>query len=141
VLSNQPVLSQHSVNTDRIPIASKGMSHTEGGWPANIDPTEPVDIQRYEKNLYRDTTLGFSVATREMVQTSSSCIRQNNEIDLFEEYFHGEEPQVSSETINNKTLMIFKDPNSFKRSATSIKWHPDVSELRLGVTYAMLRFQ
>jgi dynein intermediate chain 2 len=60
-----------------------------------------------------------------MVQTSSSCIRQNNEIDLFEEYFHGEEPQVSSETISNKTLMIFKDPNTFKRSATSMKWHPD----------------
>lgn len=66
------------------------MSHKEGGWPANIDPTEQVDVQRYEKNLYRDTTLGFSQATREMVQSASSCIRQNNEIDMFEEYFVGE---------------------------------------------------
>ena len=68
------------------------MAHTEGGWPESIDPTEPVDVQRYEKNLYRDTSLGFSYATREMVSSASSCIRQNNEIDLFEEYFHDEEP-------------------------------------------------
>ena len=37
--------------------------------------------------------------------------------------------------------MIFKDPNQIKRSATSITWHPEVSEMRVGVTYSMLRFQ
>lgn len=37
--------------------------------------------------------------------------------------------------------MIFKDPSVFKRAATSINWHPDVTEQRVGVTYAMLRFQ
>lgn len=117
------------------------MAHKEGGWPANIDPTEAVDVQRYEKNLYRDTTLGFSNATREMCNSASNSIRQNNEIDLFEEYFKGEEAQHLSENITTKTLMIFKDPNTFKRSATSITWHPETSELRMGVTYAMLRFQ
>ena len=38
-------------------------------------------------------------------------------------------------------MMIFKDPSTFKRAATSIHWHPDATELRVGVTYAMLRFQ
>jgi dynein intermediate chain 2, axonemal len=37
--------------------------------------------------------------------------------------------------------MIFKDPNQIKRAATKIAWHPDQSEMRVGVTYAMLRFQ
>jgi len=37
-------------------------------------------------------------------------------------------------------MMIFKDPNQIKRSATSIAWHPDNAEMRVGVTYAMLRF-
>ena len=101
------------------------MAHKQGGWPESIDPTEQVDVQRYEKNLYRDTTLGFSQATKEMVHSASSCIRQNNEIDLFEEYFHGEQAQHLSETITTKTLMIFKDPNDFKRSATSLTWHPE----------------
>jgi len=141
VLNNLPVLSQHSVNTEKTPISSKGMSHQEGGWPASIDPTELVDVQRYEKNLYRDTSLGFSHATREMVTGASNCIRQNNEIDLFEEYFSGEQPQILSENISMKTQMILKDPNNFKRSATNLTWHPDPTELRIGVSYAMLRFQ
>jgi dynein intermediate chain 2 len=76
-----------------------------------------------------------------MVQAASNSFRQNNQIDLFEEYFLGEQAQHLSENINTKTLMIFKDPNTFKRSATSLTWHPEQSELRLGVTYAMLRFQ
>ena len=46
-----------------------------------------------------------------------------------------------SENISTKTLMIFKDPNQIKRAATKIAWHPDQSEMRVGVTYAMLRFQ
>ena len=36
--------------------------------------------------------------------------------------------------------MIMKDPNSKKRAVTNIKWHPETSELRVGATYAMLRF-
>jgi dynein intermediate chain 2, axonemal len=91
--------------------------------------------------MYRDATLGFSTATKEMVQGATNCIKQNNIIDLFEEYFAGEQPEHLSESITTKTLMIFKDPNNVKRSATSITWHPETAEMRVGVTYSMLRFQ
>jgi dynein intermediate chain 2 len=61
---------------------------------------------------------------------------------LFEEYFEGETPEHLSETISTKTVMIFKDPNPVKRAVTKIAWHPDTSsDLRIGVSYAMLRFQ
>lgn len=46
-----------------------------------------------------------------------------------------------SEPISTKTIMIFKDPNSIKRSVTKIAWHPETTELRVGTTYAQLRFQ
>lgn len=72
---------------------------------------------------------------------ATKSILQNNEIDLFEEYFAGEQPENLSENITTKTLMIFKDPNQIKRAATKIAWHPETSEMRIGVTYAMLRFQ
>ena len=29
-------MSEHSVNTDRFEVASSGMSHSEGGWPALV---------------------------------------------------------------------------------------------------------
>jgi len=71
---------------------------------------------------------------------ATKCILQNNEIDLFEEYFLGEEPEHLSESLTTKTLMIFKDPNQIKRAATKIVWHPETHEMRVGVTYAMMRF-
>lgn len=38
--------------------------------------------------------------------------------------------------------MIFKDPNPIRRAVTKINWHPEAtSDLRIGVSYAMLRFQ
>ena len=60
-----------------------------------------------------------------MTQQAANCILQNNEIDLFEEYFAGEQPEILSENVSTKTMMIFKDPSQFKRAATSIHWHPD----------------
>ena len=79
---------------------------------------------------------------RELVTESEKCIRQNNEIDLFEEYFAGEQPDHQAEQISTKTLMLFKDPNPIKRAVTKITWHPDVSsDLRVAVSYAILRFQ
>jgi dynein intermediate chain 2 len=75
ILSNIPNLTAHGVNTDRIPTAGKGMKHQEGGWPGDVDPTEPNDIARYDKKMYRDTTLGFSTATRFMSQASIKCIQ------------------------------------------------------------------
>ena len=81
----------------------------------------------------------FSQASRELVQGATRCIEQNNEIDLFEEYFQGEDPEFMSEPITTKTVMIFKDPNMVKRSVTKIAWHPEASELRVGAAYAQLR--
>ena len=68
-------------------------------------------------------------------------MKQNNQLDLFEEYFEGEEPEFMSEPISTKTVMIFKDPNKIKRSVTKIAWHPEQAELRVGVAYSVLRFQ
>lgn len=112
------------------------------GWPKETDPDEPNDVAKYYKKMMRDPTLGYATATRDLVNNAEKSIKQNNEINLFEEYFHGEQPEHLSETINTKTVMIFKDPNEIKRAATKIVWHPDAStDLRIGVSYAQLRFQ
>ena len=46
-----------------------------------------------------------------------------------------------SEPISTKTVMIFKDPNKIKRSVTRVAWHPETTELRVGVAYATMAFQ
>lgn len=91
--------------------------------------------------MHRDPALGYAQATKDLVAGAQKCIRQNYQIDLFEEYFSGEQPEHLSENISTKTVMIFKDPNPIKRAVTKISWHPEATtDLRVGVSYAMLRF-
>ena len=117
------------------------MTHKVGGWPKEYDYQEPNEVNKYMRKLTKEPTLCFSQATKELCLGATRCVEQNNEIDLFEEYFHGEDPEFMSEPISTKTVMIFKDPNVVKRSVTKIAWHPEASEMRVGTAYAQLRFQ
>jgi dynein intermediate chain 2 len=82
------------------------MSHKEGGWSTLYDPTDPNDRAKWKKKIDKDQT--FALAVRDLVRIVSQCIDQNNQIDLFEEYFVGEEPEHFVENITTKTLMLFK---------------------------------
>ena len=124
-----------------MPTNHRGMRHTEGGWAENIDPTEANDRTKYMKKLDREPAYGFTPAVKETVAGAIKTHSQNNQIDLYEEFFTGEQPDHLSETISLKTLMIFKDPNNMKRAITKIKWHSDNSDVRVAVSYASLRFQ
>jgi dynein intermediate chain 2 len=115
-MDNVATYSQHSMNTDRVATKDQGMLHDEGGWPKGCDPEDDVSVARYKKKMSKEPT--YKEAARELTRTSERCIRQNNEIDLFEEYFVGEGAERMSEDISTKTLMIFKDPNQIKRSVT-----------------------
>ena len=117
------------------------MTHSVGGWPKEYDYQEQNEVNKYMRKLTKEPAMCFGQATRELVQGATRCIEQNNEIDLFEEYFSGEDPEFMSEPITTKTVMIFKDPNVVKRSVTKIAWHPEPNELRVGTAYAQLRFQ
>ena len=118
------------------------MKHTVGGWPKEYDYTEPGDVLKYNKRLTRDPSLVYAQSTGSLCQGAQKCMRQNNQIDLFEEYFEGEVAEHQSENINVKTVMIFKDPNPVKRAVTKLTWHPDSSsEVRIAASYAVLRFQ
>lgn len=47
-------------------------------------------------------------AVKDLTQTIEKCIEQNNQIDLFEEYFVDEISEHLTENISTKTLMLFK---------------------------------
>lgn len=106
-MNNIPKYSEHIVNTERVANADKAMYHTEGGWPAGIDPTEPVETNRWRKKVEREVP--FMTAVKDLTQTVEKCIEQNNQIDLFEEYFVDEVSEHLTENITTKTLMLFKD--------------------------------
>ena len=138
-LDNVPSLSMHAVNTDRVVTSSKGMKHQEGGWPRDIDCTETHDTSKWRIKQHKDPLV--AAAVKELAGLTERAMKQNKQIDMFEEYFLGETADHSAENLSAKTLMLFKDPNDIKRGITKIAWHPEGPGNRLAVAYSNLRFQ
>lgn len=70
-------------------------------------------------------------------------IKQNNAIDIYEEYFQGkaataEEPTI--ETPSAKTVNVYRDPCEQKRSISNICWMPENGH-KVAVAYSSLDFQ
>ena len=76
------------------------------GWPIYIDPTESVETLRWRKKVEREVP--FTTAVKDLAVIVEKCIEQNNQIDLFEEYFINEESEHLTENITTKTLLLFK---------------------------------
>lgn len=49
-----PEMSEHDANTVAVILASKAMSHVEGGWPKDVDYTEAEHTIRYRKKVEKD---------------------------------------------------------------------------------------
>ena len=49
MLDTAPDMSEHEANTERLIVQSTSMKHSEGGWPKDVDSTEPTDVNRYRK--------------------------------------------------------------------------------------------
>ena len=118
--------------------SASSIRHAEGGWPKDVDPTEPADVQRYRKKAEKDDD--YKANMKALGPIISRCMRQNNTIDIYEEYFSGEDRDWSSEPPSAKGLAVFRDPNEIKRTATSIDWHPE-GPTKIAVSYSILNFQ
>jgi len=130
-------MAEHEVNTDSVVHRSQGLKHAEGGWPENVDGTEAEQVERYLKKANKDAKikstmvhLGFVVDT---------CLKQNNTVDIYEEYFKGEEVDHSAEPPSARGLAVFRDPNATKRTACRINWHPEGT--KIAVAYSVQQFQ
>ena len=70
------------------------------------------------------------------------CMKQNNTVNIYEEYFQEKETDHCSEPPFAKGLAVFRDPSQLTRSTTSVNWHPEGSNNgKLAVSYAVLNFQ
>jgi len=137
-LDNIPQLSEHSVNTARVQTRSRAMLHAEGGWPKEVDYTEAQDTMKFIKRLDKDPS--FMTTVKQLTKNTIPCLEQNNTIDLYEHYFHQEEPEHMPENLSMRTVGLFKDPADEKRSVTKIGWHPE-GPTKIVASYANLRFQ
>jgi dynein intermediate chain 2 len=130
-------LSAHSVNTSVVKTKTLSLQHREGGWPKDIDPTEKQDVGRFRKKAEKDDD--YKATVKSLGPVIERAAMQNNTIDIYEEYFDGAWIDHSSEPPSAKGLAVFRDPESVKRTASSIDWQPESN--KLAVTYSVLTFQ
>ena len=120
------IRSEHEVNTERVVIKNSSMRHVEGGWAKEIDFTEQSDTSRFRKKAEKDED--YKTAVHSLGPIVTRCLKQNNTVNIYEEYFLGSNIDHSSEPPNAKGLAVFKDPmasGDIKRTVSSISWHPD----------------
>lgn len=139
VCGNVPEMSMHSVNTEKVFTESRGQTHTEGGWPKEIDASEPQDTSKWRKRLDKDPQ--FNVAVSALCKDLKQVLSQNTAVDVFEEYYVGEEAEPEMHSLQSSTCALYKDNfRGLRRSASRISWHPDGGS-RFLVSYSCLNFQ
>ncbi|NXL39807.1 DNAI2 protein, partial [Glaucidium brasilianum] len=146
-------MSEHEVNTERVEVESRGVNHVEGGWPKDINPQEVEQTLRFRKKVEKDENYINSIM--HLGALMEHCVKQNNAINIYEEYFGEEEmAEVEDEPPFAKTINVIRyqltsffdvllskrDPNVTKRTATHLSWHPDTCK-KLAVAYSSLEFQ
>ena len=100
-------------------------------------PLERQYINKHNKKIEREES--FKRSVNELCQTMEKCIFQNNQIDLFEEYFQNEQSEHIVESLSSKTLMLFKNDSEIcKCSVSKISWYPEGPQ-KLAVSYEIMR--
>eukprot|EP00658_Telonema_sp_P-2_P008706 TRINITY_DN13293_c0_g1_i1.p1 TRINITY_DN13293_c0_g1~~TRINITY_DN13293_c0_g1_i1.p1 ORF type:complete len:570 (+),score=149.52 TRINITY_DN13293_c0_g1_i1:224-1933(+) len=133
-----PVASKGGSNTARFVLENRQMAHTEGGWPEGLDCTDTEQTARFRKRVEKEEEYVNAVKT--MATTVEHCLKQNNAVDIYEEYFAGTKVEHSTEPPSARNLTVFKDPQKIKRTTTRISWNPDGGK-KLACAYSSLQFQ
>ncbi|XP_012384708.2 dynein axonemal intermediate chain 2 isoform X1 [Dasypus novemcinctus] len=132
-------MSEHEANTERFEMETRGVNHVEGGWPKDVNPLELEQTIRFRKKVEKDEN--YINAIMQLGSIMEHCIKQNNAIDIYQEYFDDKDAvEVTEEAPSAKTINVFRDPQEIKRAATHLSWHPDDNR-KLAVAYSCLDFQ
>ena len=74
-------------------------------------------------------------------QNAEQCIKQNNAIDIYEDYFENTDDATQCEKPEAKTVHVFRDPaGSYKRPISAVSWCPDGGS-KIAIAYCNLEFQ
>ena len=131
-------VSEHECNTELVKTRAQGMQHVEGGWPDNIDATEPEQVDRYLKKQSKEAK--FKASVKELGRVVEESVRQNNTLDIYERYFEDAEAlTLASEPPSMRAVAMFRDPSAVKRSVTAVNWNADGT--MVAAAYSVLRFQ
>lgn len=126
------------VNTERATFESRGINHTEGGWPKDVNLADPEQTTRYRRKIEKDELYISQVMG--LTKPMEHCIYQNNAVNIYETFFEDLEPAPLLDPCSSRTLNVYRDPCARKRPVTHLSWSPD-GGTKLAVSYCDTLFQ
>lgn len=83
-IQNVPTYSIAATNTDRLDARQRGMRHTEGGWPNNVDVEDVESRAKHLRRLEREE--GYLQEMQALFRKANPFLRLNAALDIFETY-------------------------------------------------------
>ncbi|CAF5190570.1 unnamed protein product, partial [Rotaria magnacalcarata] len=115
-------LSEHEVNSIRCSTESKGINHTEGGWPKDVNIQEQDQINRFRKKIEKDEF--YLNSLYRLIRDLEMDIKQNNAIDIHQTYFQKKFDDYD-EPFTVKTTNLYSYNSNINQMANHISWQPD----------------
>ncbi|CRK89583.1 CLUMA_CG003276, isoform A [Clunio marinus] len=136
-LSKQYAFSE--ANTMSATFDKKGMFHTEGGWPKDVDISDIEQKIRYRRKLEKDDA--YIKQLPQMLEAAEFCILQNNAVNIYEHYFENLKLKEApiAETCQSRTSNVYKDIDKPLRQVNHLSWSPD-GGVKIAVTYCNKNF-
>ncbi|PZC80367.1 hypothetical protein B5X24_HaOG214785 [Helicoverpa armigera] len=122
--------SEHVVNTERVHMSSRGINHSEGGWPKDVHYNIEEETIRYRRRIEREDTYIHAVTT--LAPKFIKFLRQNNAIEIYEQYFKGMPETMSCEKPSAKLNNVYRDAD--QRPVAGLRWTIE-DDPKLVVTY------
>ncbi|CAB1338343.1 unnamed protein product [Coregonus sp. 'balchen'] len=91
-IERDPCDVPNTVNTERFESETRGINHVERGWPKDVNPQEMEQTIRFRKKVEKDDNYFNTIM--QLGSNMEHSIKQNNAIDIYQEYFEGEEEVV-----------------------------------------------
>jgi dynein intermediate chain 2 len=149
-VQNSIQLSEHEVNTLRYNTETKGINHTEGGWPKDVNIQEQDQINRFRKKIEKDeiylNSLSRLIHVKFIIRNSflndlffkdlEVDIQQNNAINIHQNYFQNKIDDYD-EPFNIKTINLYNYNSNKNQMVNHISWQPD-GQRKLVVSYSTI---
>ena len=129
-----PSYSMSAVNTIALHVKSQGMTHSEGGYSAEVDVHSTEQTSRIRKRFTKDPAYTTSLTQRASV-VDYVC-NNNNVIDIYEEYFGNDTAGMAQAHLAIHELALLRDPTASRsgshpqgrsRSVSDLRWSPSDS--------------
>ncbi|KAL6779670.1 DIC2 [Auxenochlorella protothecoides x Auxenochlorella symbiontica] len=119
-----PSMSEHEVNTVVLQTVSQAVDATLGRWPKDVDPTDAQQVARFRKKMEKDED--YIRCTVRLGAVVEELIKENNALDIYEEYFADVPPLAELDPPSIASLATLL-PEGTGEPVVRLSWRPDAA--------------